>query len=117
MSFPFVVAGGVATLLAVFATPAGAQSLPAGDVTAGRKLVRMCGACHGVDGIAKNPEAANLAGQDAGYLSRQLLSFRSGERKNEVMSLLAKTLTNQQIADVSAYYAAIEIQVVKAPGQ
>ncbi len=113
----FLGASGVATLLAVLSAPAGAQSLPVGDVTAGRKVVRLCGACHGVDGIAKNPEAANLAGQDAGYLSRQLVAFRSGERKNETMSVLAKALTDQQIADVSAYYSTIEIQVVKVPGQ
>ena len=97
--------------------PAGAQSLPAGDPLAGRKIVRLCGACHGADGIAKNPEAANLAAQDAGYLSRQLLAFRGGERKNEVMSVIAKTLTDQQIADVAAYYAAIEIAVTKVPGK
>ena len=113
----FLAAGGVATLLAVFAGPAGAESLPAGDVTAGRKVVRLCGACHGADGMAKNPEAANLAGQDAGYLSRQLIAFRGGERKNETMSLLAKTLTDQQIADVSAYYSAIEIAVTKLPAK
>lgn len=112
-------AGGLLAALASwpFAGPTAAQTLPAGDPVAGRKVVRMCGACHGANGIAKNPEAANLAGQDAGYLARQLLAFRDGERKNEVMSVLAKTLTDQQIADVAAYYGAIEIQVVKTPAQ
>jgi cytochrome c553 len=110
-------AGRAVALLVLASGTAMAQELPPGDAEAGRKVVRICGACHGVDGIAKNPEAANLAGQDAGYLSRQLLAFRGGQRKNEVMSVIAHGLSDQQIADVSAYYGAIEIQVTKVPGK
>ena len=96
-----------------------AATLPAAaqDVTAGRRVVRLCSTCHGVDGIAKVPEAANLAGQDPTYLTRQLQAFRAGARVNEQMSLIAKTLTDQQIADVAAYYAAVKIEVVGVPGQ
>lgn len=102
-----------AGLILAAASPAQAQ-----DPGAGRALAaRTCQACHGLDGIAKLPEAANLAAQDAGYLTRQLLAFRSGERVNEQMSLVAKPLTDQQIADVAAYYAAITIKVTSVPGQ
>ncbi len=102
-----------AGLVLAAAAPASAQ-----DVVAGRRVAaRVCSGCHGVDGIAKVPEAANLAGQDAGYLSRQLTAFRGGARKNEQMNAIVKTLTPQQIADVTAYYAAVKVEVVSVPGQ
>ena len=121
-----VVAGRVRTLLAGCALagvvlfggqPAGAQEPPVGDPIAGRKVVHICSVCHGSDGIAKVPEAANLAGQNASYIIRQLMAFRDGSRKNETMSLLAAGLSNAQIADVAAYYGGIQIQVMKIPGQ
>ena len=98
---------------AAAAGPAGAQ-----DVLAGRAVAaRTCSACHGTDWIAKVAEAANLAGQDATYLTRQLEAFRAGTRVNEQMSVIAKTLTDQQVADVAAYYNAVQIEVVKVPGR
>ena len=98
-------------LLAVAAVPAHAQDLHAGRAVAARN----CAACHGVDGIAKLPEAANLAGQDATYLTRQLEAFRGGARTHEQMSVIAKGLSNAQITDVAAYYNAVQIEVVKVP--
>ena len=68
------------------------------------------------NGIAKLPEAANLAGQDAGYIQRQLAAFKSGERKNEIMSQVAGTLEDAQMADVAAYFAAIKVEVKEVPG-
>ena len=104
-------------LALVLAGPASAlASAAAQDVGAGRQLAaRACGACHGVNGIAKVPDAANLAGQDAGYLSRQLAHFRDGTREHEQMSVIARTLSDVQVADVSAYYGAITIEVTKVP--
>jgi len=90
---------------------AGAQDLRAGRAVAGRS----CAACHGVDGIAKLPEAANLAGQDAAYLTRQLQAFRNGGREHEQMSVIAKGLSDAQMTDVAAYYNAVQIEVVKVP--
>ena len=97
--------------LLLTAVPAGAQEVAAGRTVA----ARVCAGCHGADGIATMPEAANLAGQDATYLSRQLLAFRGGERVHEQMSLIAQTMSDQQIADVAAYYNAVQIEVVKVP--
>lgn len=106
-----VLAAGATLLLA--AVPARAQ-----DVAAGRRVaVQVCQSCHGIDGIAKLPEAPSLAAQDATYLSRQLHAYKSGERKNEQMSVVAEDLTPEQIANVAAYYNAIEIEVVKLPGR
>lgn len=102
----------MAASLVLAAAPAAAQ-----DVMAGRALAnRQCAACHGPQGIAALPEAANLAGQDATYLARQLEAFRGGGRVNEQMSVVAKTLTDGQIADLAAFYGAIQVEVVKVPG-
>lgn len=106
-----VLAAGATLLLA--AVPAGAR-----DVAAGRRVaVQVCQSCHGLDGLAKLPEAPHLAAQDAAYLSRQLHAYKSGERKNEQMTVVAEELTPEQIENVAAYYNAIEIEVVKLPGR
>ena len=81
----------------------------------GRKKAIQCQACHGMDGIAKIPEAANLAGQSAIYLTSALNDYKSGARKNDMMSTIAPTLSDGDIADLAAYYSAIEI-TAKVPG-
>lgn len=99
-------------LLLLPAVPAAAQ-----DAMAGRQLAnRQCAACHGPQGIATLPEAANLAGQDAGYLARQLEAFRSGARVHELMTVVSKGLTDKQVADLAAFYSAIQVEVVRVPG-
>ncbi len=100
---------------AMLAHPAMADDAPHGDPVAGHKLAqRVCKACHGLNGIATLPEAANLAGQDVGYLARQLAAFHSGERKNETMAAVSQMLNDKQMADVAAYYGSIKIEV-KSP--
>jgi cytochrome c553 len=81
----------------------------AGDVAAGRRKALQCQTCHGLDGLSKLPEAPHLAGQPEQYLVKSLNEYRSGARKNDMMSLVAGALSNQDIADLAAYYAAIEI--------
>jgi cytochrome c553 len=87
----------------------------AGDVTAGRHKALMCQACHGLDGKAKLPEAPNLAGQSEIYLAKTLKDYRSGARKDDMMSLVAPALKDQDIDDLAAYYSAIEISVGPPP--
>jgi len=87
----------------------------AGDAKAGRaKAESVCGVCHGVDGLAKIPEAPNLAGQNENYLIEQITAFKSGERKNEMMSIVVQDLSETDIENLAAYYSGIEISV-KAP--
>lgn len=101
-------------LLAGAVAPAAAQE---GDPRAGRRLAgARCAVCHGNDGIARQPDAANLAGQTAIYVANQLRAFRSGERKNEQMNIIAADLTDPQIADLAAWYEAIRIEVT-VPGR
>ena len=84
----------------------------AGDARAGRQKLTTCQGCHGLDGLSKNPEAPNLAGQVETYLTRSLEAYRSGERKNESMNIVAKELSDEDIADVAAYYASIQVDVL-----
>ena len=89
----------------------------AGDVAAGRAKAMMCQACHGLDGLAKTPDAPNIAGQVEPYLVTQLQAFKTGARKSEAMSVVAPDLTDADIDNLAAYYAAIEITVGKIPGE
>jgi cytochrome c553 len=96
----------VAALLFVGAAPAAA-----GDIQAGREAAQVCVPCHGLDGLSKAMNAANIAGQLELYLIEQLKAYRSGARKHEQMSIVAEPLTDKEIADIAAYYAAIKVQV------
>ena len=89
----------------------------AGDVKAGRTKAMMCQACHGLDGLSKTPDAPNIAGQIEPYLVTQLQAFKSGLRKSDAMSVVAPSLSDKDIEDLAAYFAAIEINVGKLPGQ
>ena len=89
----------------------------AGNVQDGRQKAQMCITCHGADGIATMPGTPNLAGQVDMYTAMQLNAFKSGERKNAQMTVVAQSLSPKDIADLSAYYAAIEVTVGKVPGQ
>ena len=83
-----------------------ASAYAAGDPAAGRKkAASTCQVCHGLDGIAKLPDAPNLAGQNKMYLDRSLKAYKAGERKNPQMSVVAATLTDDDIANLAAYYA------------
>lgn len=89
-----------------------AASSFADDVASGRaKADVACALCHGPNGMATLPNAPNLAGQSALYLSEQLKAYRSGQRPNAVMGVIAKPLTDGEIAQLSAWYSAIRVTV------
>ena len=81
------------------------------DPVSGQKLANACAVCHGPQGISQIPNAPHLAGQPALYVAEQLKNYRSGKRTNEVMSVIAKPLTDQEIDDLAAWYASIQISV------
>lgn len=89
----------------------------AGDINAGREKAMMCQACHGIDGLSSVPDAPNIAGQTEPYMVIQLQAFKSGVRKNDAMSVVASTLSDNDIEDLAAYFSAIEIKIVKIPGK
>ena len=94
---------------------AGTNVAAAGDVKAGRARAQMCQACHGLDGLSKTPDAPNIAGQIEPYLIAQLQAFKSGARKNDAMSVVAPSLSDKDIDDLAAYFAAIEISGGRIP--
>ena len=92
--------------LAVALLIVGSQSVLArGDIEAGKSKSTPCAACHGVDGNSVNPEWPKLAGQGAPYIIAQLKLFKSGERKNALMSPMAVPLSEQDMHDLAAFYA------------
>ncbi|HSN21333.1 MAG TPA: c-type cytochrome [Usitatibacter sp.] len=75
------------------------------------KVRTLCQNCHGENGVAVLPGAANLSGQQKEYLTAQLRAFRSGSRQNPQMSVVAKTLTDADIESVANWYSAIKVTV------
>lgn len=102
-----------ALLLLLAAAPASAQS---GDPMAGRELAGQCRACHGLDGLSRQPDAPNIAAEPERYLAEQLRAYRSGRRQHPQMSVVAQGLSDADIANLAAYYGAIEIEVTSVPG-
>lgn len=82
----------------------------AADPQAGRAKAAACAVCHGQNGISMVPNAPHLAGQPALYVEDQLRSYRSGKRAHEVMSLIAKPLSDADIEDLAAWFASIKIE-------
>ena len=95
----------IAVALAAAPTPVRAAS-----VEAGKARAQTCSVCHGPLGLSAVPDAPNLAGQPAIYLSSQLRAFRSGARRHEVMNVIAKPLTDDDIDDVAAWFSSIRIE-------
>ncbi len=81
------------------------------DVERGKELSQSCVACHGDNGVSLNPVWPKLAGQNPKYLKAQLHEFKlgtEGRRNNAVMYGIAVTLTDQDIEDLSDYYASLK---------
>ncbi len=96
----------IAAIAAVASSGATAQG---GDPEAAREHLSMCIGCHGIPGYRTAfPEVypvPKLGGQHAAYLVRALQAYRSGERMHPSMRAVAESLTDQQMADLAAYYA------------
>ena len=86
------------------AAPTAAAS--AGSAEAGAGKAAVCVACHGVNGNSVNPEWPNLAGQNAAYIREQLAMFKSKQRNNPVMQPVVDPLSDQDFADIAAFFAA-----------
>ena len=78
-----------------------------GDAAKGKAKSMICASCHGKDGVGVLPTYPNLAGQKAAYTEMQLRAFRDGQRKNMVMTPMAKPLSDQDILNLAAYYESL----------
>ena len=77
----------------------------AGDASVGQAKAAACGACHGVDGNSFSPMFPKIAGQGESYLLKQLKDFQSGARSNAMMAPMVMGKSEQDLADISAYFA------------
>jgi cytochrome c553 len=86
----------------VAAAPAFAQKRPP------QADLAQCARCHGDEGIARDTEVPNLAGQNEAYLVNQLRAFRSGARRHPDMRFMSRTMTDAEIEAYAAYYTALK---------
>ncbi len=78
----------------------------AGDVEAGKIKSAMCSSCHGANGISMSPLWPNLAGQKEQYLIKQIKAFRDGTRQDPMMAPMVAALSDTDIENLAAYFAA-----------
>jgi cytochrome c553 len=83
----------------------------AGSAEAGKTKSTVCAACHGANGNSANPQWPSLAGQHASYIIAQLGYFKSGQRQNALMSSQAMNLSDEDMADLAAYYSSLPLEV------
>mgnify|MGYP003866871605 CR=1 FL=1 len=93
----------IVALTALMASP-----VFAGDIAAGKAKTAVCAACHGAMGISAVPMYPNLAGQKEVYIAKQLKDFKAGHRKDPVMAPMAMGLSDEDIANIAAYYASLK---------
>ncbi len=82
------------------------SSVMAADAAAGKAKSAICASCHGPTGNSSNPLWPNLAGQKEQYLAKQIKAFRDGTRKDPMMAPMVAALSDDDIANLAAYYAA-----------
>ena len=87
---------------------AAAAPAMAADAAAGKAKAATCVACHGPEGVSVNPMWPNLAGQKDMYLVKQMKDFRDGRRNDPVMAPMAKTLSDEDIDNLAAYYSSLK---------
>ena len=100
----FTIAG-LSAVLSILVAPLHAQ----GDAAAGKQKTAMCAGCHGIAGFrTAYPETyrvPKLGGQNAGYLVSALKAYKAGERQHPTMKAIAAGLSEQDMADLAAYYS------------
>jgi cytochrome c553 len=108
MNIRYLMAAGAAALW--LAGPASAD----GNAAAGKQKTALCEGCHGIEGYHTAYPAVyhvpKLGGQHASYLVKALQAYKSGERGHPTMRAIAAGLTDQDMADLAAYYAASDVK-------
>ena len=97
-------------LMSVVALSFGPAAHADGDIAAGKSLTAVCAACHGADGngVEALPMQPRLAGQHAEYAVKQIQEFKSKERENATMFPMVASLSDEDVINISAYYASLE---------
>ncbi|MGB3864241.1 MAG: cytochrome c, partial [Xanthobacteraceae bacterium] len=98
----------VAIVVALLSLLPGSIAAHAADAAAGKvKADALCAACHGGDGVSRIADTPSLAGQPDQFIQWQLVFFRGGARKSDVMGPVAEQLDNNDIRNLGAYFAAL----------
>ena len=92
-------------MLAFFGATSAAQA--GGDPSAGKAKVAACAGCHGANGEGKDKNPP-LAGKPEAEVLQALKDYKSGKRQNAIMKTFASRLSDQEMADVAAYYASLK---------
>ena len=82
-------------------------------ISMGRDKARQCSVCHGKFGVAQDPEVPNLAGQSAFYIEKSLRDYQLGAREDRRMTLMVQNLSKEDIKQLAAWYASIQVTVVE----
>lgn len=93
-------------ILSIAVTSLGLQAHAEGNPEAGRAKSNSCVACHGADGNSLVAMFPKLAGQEQDYLYHSLRAYKSGKRKNPIMGGQVANLSDADMADLAAYFAA-----------
>jgi cytochrome c553 len=104
--FSVALAAALVGVSLILANVAHAEDAIKGSADAGATKSAVCTACHGVNGSSTNPEWPNLAGQNAVYIREQLGMFKAKKRNNPIMQPIVDPLTDQDMADLAAFFSA-----------
>ena len=100
----------VIVIVSVFIGNASVQlALAQGDAAVGRSKAAICATCHGAEGNSELPMNPKLAGQNATYITKQLMDYKSGVRSNQTMSAMVLNLSEQDMLDISAWYSSQQV--------
>jgi len=96
------------TVVLVASLAAVGTAQAAGDIQAGKTKVALCVGCHGANGQGVPPTNPALAGKTEDQLVQAMKDYKSGKRDNAVMKTFAAQLSDQDIANLAAYYASLK---------
>ncbi|MEQ8287833.1 c-type cytochrome [Thalassospira sp.] len=111
--------GGLLPAGALFAQDTTAPT-PTNDATTlkdGRKVAGMCRTCHGLDGKARIPIAPHIGGEPVDYLITQLQAFKTGDREHEMMTVVARGLSEDQINNVAHWFNHFDVTATLPMGK
>jgi len=95
-------------VLGAIAMSVAGEAVANGDIAAGEKKASACVVCHDKEGKGTMPNFPNLGGQKALYIAQQLKAYQKGTRKSENMGVVVKSLTDQDIEDLAAYFESLK---------
>ena len=105
----FVLAAAIPFAAALTCSQAGAQAAPVGDAAKGAQKKLQCSGCHGIDGWRTAfPEVyrvPRIGGQHEAYIVKALQQYKSGDRSHPSMRAIASALSDQDMADLAAFYS------------